>query len=262
MRCPMGARPSRLPVQCLQQPVHLLVKAKQASCNSPVFSTFSVLPWPSSILSAVTILSWPLVISTSFAHGSFTVGTSMPRPAARPSSPQPLGRGHSPCSTTMSARSREVDVKVRVLMRALCSKSAHLEPNTSSDVSHVSHHCTLDLLDWTEGTRVSPSRLPVVLHPCPSSPPTLLAVIASGLGTPRDSRKQRSHFTPWYTDAHSGDDDACFTPRRASYLPHHLNIKLIFSQENHFQIQFSLENVNINIYGYFCFQDYFFLLKT
>ena len=81
-----------------------------ASCNSPVFSTFSVLSWPSSILSAVTILSWPLVFSTSFAHGSFTVSTSILRPAARPSSPQPLGRGHSPCSTSMSARIREVDV--------------------------------------------------------------------------------------------------------------------------------------------------------
>ena len=55
-----------------------------------------------------------------------------------------------------------------MLMRALFSESAHLEPNTSS---HVSHHCTLGQLDWTEGTRVSPSRLPVVLHPCPSSPP-------------------------------------------------------------------------------------------
>ena len=105
------------------------------------------------------------------------------------------------------------------MMRAPFLESAHLEPNTSRHVSHVSHHCTLDLPDWTEGTRVSPSRLPVVLHPCPSSSPTLLAVIASGLGTPRDSRKQRSHFTSWYTIAHSGDDDACFTPRRA-YLPH------------------------------------------
>ena len=168
MRCPKGARPSRLPVQCLQQPVHLLVKAKQASCNSPVFSTFSVLPWPSSILSAVTILSWPWVFSTSFANGSFTVSTLMPRPAARPSSPQPLGRGHSPCSTTMLARIREVDVLVRVLMRALFSESAHLEPKTSS---HASHHCTLDPLGLREGTRVSPSRLPVVLHPCSSSTP-------------------------------------------------------------------------------------------
>ena len=43
----------------LQQLIHLLVKAKQASYNSPVFSTFSVLPWPSSILSAVTILPGP-----------------------------------------------------------------------------------------------------------------------------------------------------------------------------------------------------------
>ena len=68
-----------------------------ASSNSLVFSTFSVLPWPSSIMSAVTILSWPWVFSTSFAHGSFTVSTSMPRPAARPSSPQPLGRGPSSC---------------------------------------------------------------------------------------------------------------------------------------------------------------------
>ena len=58
---------------------------------------------------------------------------------------------------------------------ALFSESAHLEPNTSS---HVSHHCTLDVLDWREGTRISPSRLPVVLHPCPSNPPPLLAGIS------------------------------------------------------------------------------------
>ena len=101
-------------------------------------------------------------------------------------------------------------------MRALFSESAHLEPNTSS---HASHHCTLDPLGWREGKRVSPSSLPVVLHPCPSSSPPLLAVIANGLGTPHGSRKQRSHFTSWYTIAHRGDDDACFTLRRASYLP-------------------------------------------
>ena len=97
-------------------------------------------------------------------------------------------------------------------MRALFSEFARLEPNTSS---HVSHHCTLDLPDWREGTRVSPSRLPVFLQPCPGSPEPLLAVIASGLGTPHGSRKQQSHFTSWYTVAHSGVDDACFTPRRA-----------------------------------------------
>ena len=87
-----------------------------------------------------------------------------------------------------------------------------LSPNTSS---HVSHHCTLDLPDWREGTRVSPSRLPVFLQPCFGSPKPLHAVIASGLGTPHGSRKQQSHFTSWYTVAHSGIDDACFTPRRA-----------------------------------------------
>ena len=87
-----------------------------------------------------------------------------------------------------------------------------LEPNTSS---HVRHHYTLDLPDWREGTRVSPSRLPVFLQLCPGSPEPLLAVIASGLGTPHGSRKQQSHFTSWYTVVHSGVDDACFTPRRA-----------------------------------------------
>ena len=99
-----------------------------------------------------------------------------------------------------------------MLMRALFSESARLEPNTSS---HVRHHYTLDLPDWREGTRVSPSRLPVFLQLCPGSPEPLLAVIASGLGTPHDSRKQQSHFTSWYTVVHSGVDDACFTPRRA-----------------------------------------------
>ena len=98
-----------------------------------------------------------------------------------------------------------------MLMRALSSEFARLGPNTSS---HVSHHCTLDLLDWREGTRVSPSRLPVFLQPCPGSPEPLLAVIASGLGTPHGSRKQQSHFTSWYTVAHCGVDDACFTSRR------------------------------------------------
>ena len=92
-----------------------------------------------------------------------------------------------------------------MLMRALFSEFARLEPNTSS---HVSHHCTLDLLDGREGTRVSPSRLPVFLQPCPSSPEPLLAVIASGLGTPHGSRKQQSHSASWYTVAHSGVDDA------------------------------------------------------
>ena len=99
-----------------------------------------------------------------------------------------------------------------MLMRALFSEVARLEPNTSC---HVSHHCTLDLLEWREGTRVSPSRLPVFLQPCPSSPEPLLAVIASGLITPHGSRKQQSHFTSWYTVAHSGVDDACCTLRRA-----------------------------------------------
>ena len=99
-----------------------------------------------------------------------------------------------------------------MLMRALFSESARLEPNTSS---HVRHHYTLDLPDWREGTRVSPSRLPVFLQLCPGSPEPLLAVIASGLGTPHGSRKQQSHFTSWYTVVHSGVDDVCFTPRRA-----------------------------------------------
>ena len=101
---------------------------------------------------------------------------------------------------------------MRMLMRALFSESARLEPNTSS---HVRHHYTLDLPDWREGTRISPSRLPVFLQLCPGSPEPLLAVIASGLGTPHGSRKQQSHFTSWYTVVHSGVDDACFTPRRA-----------------------------------------------
>ena len=99
-----------------------------------------------------------------------------------------------------------------------------LSQNTSS---HVSHHCTLDLLDWREGTRVSPSRLPVFLQPCPGTPEPLLAVIASGLGTPHGSRKQQSHFTSWYTVAHSGVDDACFTPRRARIFH---SVALIFCQ--------------------------------
>ena len=95
------------------------------------------------------------------------------------------------------------------------SSSRHWSQNTAS---HVSQRCTVGLLNWKERSRVSPSHLPVVFHPCPGSFPPLLAVIASGLGSPHGSRKQRSHFTSWYTFAHSGDDDACFTPRRASSL--------------------------------------------
>ena len=103
------------------------------------------------------------------------------------------------------------------------SSSRHWSQNTAS---HVSQGCTIDRLNWKERSRVSPSHLPVVFHPCPGSFPPLLAVIASGLGSPHGSRKQRSHFTSWYTFAHSGDDDACFTPRRASYLPQESSVSV------------------------------------
>ena len=76
------------------------------------------------------------------------------------------------------------------------------------------HALRLKATNCRGGTRVSLSRLPAVLQVAPVAPP-LLAVIASGLGTPHGSRKQRSHFTSWYAVAHSGVDDACFTPRRA-----------------------------------------------
>ena len=100
-------------------------------------------------------------------------------------------------------------------MRPLFFEFARLEPNTGS---HVSHHCTLDLLDWREKTRVSSSRLPVFLL-APSSPEPLRVVIASGLGTPHGSRKQQSHFTSWYTVALCGRRRVCYAPPGA-YLPH------------------------------------------
>ena len=46
------------------------------------------------------------------------------------------------------------------------SSSRHWSQNT---VSHVSQGCTLDLLNWRERSRVSPSHLPVVFHPCPAA---------------------------------------------------------------------------------------------
>ena len=60
------------------------------------------------------------------------------------------------------------------------------------------HALRLKATNCRGGTKVSLSRLPAVLQVAPVAPP-LLAVIASGLGTPHGSRKQRSHSTPLYT---------------------------------------------------------------
>ena len=72
-----------------------------------------------------------------------------------------------------------------------------LEPKQQT-IALSMHALRLKATNCRGGTRVSLSRLPAVLQVAPVAPP-LLAVIASGLGTPHGSRKQRSHSTPLYT---------------------------------------------------------------